>query len=289
MFKFYKGLTFESSIDHHNKEWSKDDPYSFRQWYTEEIQHKDTLLITVGDSWTWGDHLGCIDWDKASDDPVRLEQIFGRKLSEKLQSDWVNLARPGCSNYWMLEKLEDIREYIINSGYKKIYLVVTLTEDLREASFSRRIHVEQDYQQYWEQSTSIQDFLMMVENHLYDKLQTYFDTVPVVPIVSRAFTDSWQHRSWLLDKTWCDVIQEKTEYSNYRRPVPFLAQMAIDPLTTKYISQNPDRKLEFLDMMENVESRWRFLGHSRYNLKGSTYHPNADGHALWADYVFSQL
>lgn len=289
MYKFYSELTFEESIDHRHSIWSPDQMETYRCWYSEDIQGKDTLLVTVGDSWTWGDHLGNIDWDKASDDPCRLQQVFGRLLADQLNSDWVNLARPGCSNYWMLEKMQDIGHHFINSNYKKIYLVLTLTEDLREATYSRRIHVNPIYQQMWQDSKSIEHFLQIVENHLFDRLQHYFNYVPVVPFVSRAFTDSWQTRSWMLDKTWCDVIQEKVQFSNYQRPVPFIAQMSIDPLTEKYISQTPERKLEFLDIMDRVGTRWEFLGYSKYNLKGSTCHPNPAGHKLWADYVFSQI
>lgn len=289
MFKFYKDLTFANSIDHFKPDWSPEDPYSFRQWYTEDIQGRDTLLITVGDSWTWGDHLGCIDWDKATDDPVRLTQIYGRHLSNMLESDWVNLARPGCSNYWMLENMYDIAHYLKSSDYKKIYLIVTLTEDLREATYSRRIQVDSDYQRFWQSSSSLTDFLKQVENHLFDNLQKFFDTVPVVPLVSRAFTDSWQTRPWLLEKTWCDVIQDHVQYSNYQQPIPFIGQMAIDPLSEKYLSNKPERKLEFLEIMDRVETRWNFLGESDYNLKGSTYHPNPAGHRLWAEYIFNQI
>lgn len=289
MFKFYTGLTFENSIDHRQPDYDPARMETFRQWYTEDINGAETLLITVGDSWTWGDHLGNIDWDRASDDPCRLQQIYGRLLADKLQADWVNLARPGCSNYWMLEKLQDIHPFIKNSTYKKIYLVITLTEDLREAEYTRRIEVIPVYQKFWEESNSIKTFLQSVENYLFDNLQNYFDSVDVIPVVSRAFTDSWQTRPWLLDKTWCDVIQDNFNFANYQRPVPFIGQMSINPLTNKFISQTPDRKLEFLDIMELVGTRWKFLGASTYNLKGSTCHPNPAGHQLWADYLYTQF
>jgi lysophospholipase L1-like esterase len=210
-------------------------------------------------------------------------------LADKLEADWVNLARPGCSNYWMLEKLQDLQPYIQMSNYKKIYLVITLTEDLREAEYTRRIQVLPAYQKFWEESTSIQDFLQSVENYLFDNLQRYFDSVKVEPYVGRAFTDSWQTRTWSLDKTWCDVIQDKFNFNNYQKPVPFIAQMSINPLTQKFIEKNPERKIEFLDIMERVATRWNFLGASEYNLKGSTCHPNPAGHQLWADYLFAKL
>ena len=292
MFKFYHTLSFEESIDHRHTDWSPDNIHSYRQWYEEDIQGRDTLLIMVGDSWTWGDHLGTIDWDKSSNDPCRQEQIAGRHLSRLLDADWVNLARPGCSNYWMLEKLQDLQPFIQQADYKKIYVVVTLTEDLREAEYTRRIRVEEPYQQMWQASDTIETFLRQVEQYLLLNLETYFKNLPAVSAhVGRAFTDFWPGVSGplLLEKTWCDVIQDNFNFNNYQQPVPFIGQMSIDPLTKKYIVQNPERKSEFLDIMDRVGTRWRFLGDSPYNLKGSTCHPNPAGHELWANYVYSQI
>ena len=291
-FKFYSGLTFEDSIDHRQADWTPDNVYTYRQWYEEDIQGRDTLLIMVGDSWTWGDHLGCIDWNVASNDPVRQQQIAGRHLSNLLEADWVNLARPGCSNYWMLEKLQDLAPYIQQANYKKIHVVVTLTEDLREAEYTRRIRVEEPYQQMWAGSDTIETFLRQVETYLFLNLETYFKQLPQVSAhIGRAFTDVWPGNSspLLLSQTWCDVIQDLAQFDNYQRPVPFIGQMSINPLREKYIKNNIERKLEFLDIMERVGTRWQFLGASAYNLKGSTCHPNPMGHRLWAEYVYSQI
>ena len=294
MYKFYTNLSFQQSLDHWHSDWSPDNIYSYRQWYEEDIQGKDTLLVMIGDSWTWGDHLGTIDWDKASNDPCRMEQIAGRRLSTLLNSDWVNIAKPGCSNYWMLEQLMDIRPHLINANkvYKRVDVVVNLTEDLRESKYTRRINVDSIYQQYWDESASITDFLIKVEKHLFANLETYMSMLPGVEMhVARVFTDVWPENTspFLLDKSWCDVIQDKINFNNYQKPVPFIGQMSIDPLTEKFIATKPERKLEFLDIMERVGTRWNFLGTSEYNLKGSTCHPNPAGHELWAEYLYSKL
>ena len=292
MFKFFNTLSFDNSIDHKQPNFDVNNVYTYRQWYSEDIQNKDTLLITVGDSWTWGDHLGDIDWDKASDDPIRLQQVYGRLLANKLNADWVNLARPGCSNYWMLEKLQDLHPFIQSATYKKIYVVVALTEDLREAQYTRRINVTEPYQGMWSRSIGVTDFLVQVESYLLRNLEQYFTTLPnVTAYVQRAFTDVWPANTspLLLDKSWCDVIQDRFNFNNYQKPVPFIGQMAVDPLTEKYIAQNPERKLEFLNIMDLVVTRWNFLGASPYNLKGSTCHPNPEGHQLWAEYLYTQI
>lgn len=294
MFKFYNTLEFNDSVDYMQPNGNVANLYSYRQWYEEDIQGKDTLLIQIGDSWTWGDHLGVIDWDKASNDPCRMDEIVGRKLSNLLNSDWVNIAKPGCSNYWMIEQLRDIEPHLhrVRSQYKKIYVVITLTEDLRESKYTRRIDVNTPYQTFWNNSNSIKDFLVSVERYLFLNLETYFKNIPFVSAhIARAFTDVWPENSspLLLTKSWCDVIQDKIQFANYQKPVPFIGQMSIDPLTEKFISTKPERKTEFLDIMDRVTTRWNFLGHSTYNLKGSTCHPNPAGHAIWADYLFSKI
>ena len=294
MYKFYPGLTFDQTIDHRHTDWSPDNIYSYRQWYEEDINEKDTLLVMIGDSWTWGDHLGTIDWDQASNDPCRQEQIAGRRLSLLLNSDWVNIAKPGCSNYWMLEQLHDIKQHLINAqnNYKKIYVVVNLTEDLREAKYTRRINVDQQYKSFWDTSDIIKDFLIKVESYLLLNLETYFKELSFIDVrVARVFTDVWPENTspLLLEKSWCDVIQDHIEFNNYQKPVPFIGQMSIDPLTEKFISTKPGTKSEFLDIMERVGTRWNFLGASQYNLKGSTCHPNPAGHQLWAEYLYTQL
>jgi len=285
MFKFYKELTFQDTLDNKKTNWSVDDPYSFRQWYHEDIQDKDSLLITIGDSWTWGDHLGIIDWDKNVDDPIRLKQIYGRLLADKLNADWVNIAKPGCSNYWMLSQLKNIKKYLEQTEYKKVYLTVTFTEDLRELSYHETKHDDE-----WSSSKSLKDFFVSVEKKLYTEVQQYAESLPNTQLFfTRAFTDTNKENtdfSNLLGMTWCDVIQEKINFDRYHKPTPFIGQMASNPLTA-LINDNSALKSEFVDMMQRVEYRWNFLGESIYNLKGSTYHPNPAGHELWADYLFT--
>jgi hypothetical protein len=267
--------------------WNPADATAYRTWYSEDIQNRDTLLITVGDSWTWGDHLGAIDWNKCFDDPVRLEQIFGRKLADMLSADWVNLAEPGCSNYWMIEQLQDIVPLLKTHTYKRAIVVITLTEDLREATYTRRFDVNTPYNHFFNSTNTLKEFLIEVENFLFQNINDVAITLPNVEFyTSRAFTDSWNDHGQL-DKTWCDVLQDHVQFADYTKPVPFVAQMAINPLTEKYLKDS--YKSEFLDIMRRVESRWGFLGVSEYNLKGSTYHPNPDGHRLWAEYLFSQI
>jgi hypothetical protein len=104
-----------------------------RYWYHENIQQHDSLLIVAGDSWTWGDSLHGIDGTQGIyDDPQRLTSIYGHLLAEKLNFDFVNLAKTGCSNMTIYNYVCDILPHVV-LNYKKIYVVMTLTENCRES------------------------------------------------------------------------------------------------------------------------------------------------------------
>ena len=61
-----------------------------REIISEDISGKSTLLVTIGDSWTWGDGID-----------NRVNNVYGRRLSNMLNSDWINIAWPGTANNWI--------------------------------------------------------------------------------------------------------------------------------------------------------------------------------------------
>lgn len=306
MFKFHTELTYDVSLDFCSPGWSSDNPYSFRQWYNEDITGKPNLLIVVGDSWSWGDHLGEIDWKTKFDDPVRLTQNYGRKLSDSLNADWVGLTKPGASNYWMWRRLKEVLPEIhrVREQYRRIFIVVTLTEDLRETWYANEyetlysdygIDVIGKYTELYSGSASLMEFMAKTQEFLFKNFEDLFREIPFAkPVVSRAFTDNLVTTEHLLEKTWCDVFQDNVQYTDYQKPVMFLGQMAINPLLEKiFPSQGKDKelqsKMEFIELMDKVATRWNFLAHSKYNMFGSTNHPTPEGHSLWADYLYAQL
>ena len=62
----------------------------------------DSMIITVGDSWTYGDSLGktCVR-EGLDDTQHRLAHVYGNLISQELGVDWINLALPGISNRQM--------------------------------------------------------------------------------------------------------------------------------------------------------------------------------------------
>jgi hypothetical protein len=268
-------------------------------WLHQENNSKDTLLITVGDSWTWGDHLGSINWITQYDDPVRLQTIYGKKLSEKLDSDWILLARPGCSNYWMFEKLKFFSEQIaqLKSRYRRIIITVTLTEDFREFGYNDEEEYTVPYNSMISNSKDLFDFLAQAEDLLLEKFVNLLQGLEVEYYITRAFTDFWpknkdSYKQQLLDKTWCDIFQNQVEFDRYYQVVPFIGQMAIGGIA-KLIDSAGDRKdifkNNFLDIETKITARYNFFAASWYNIKGSSCHPNAMGHEIFADYLYEKI
>jgi hypothetical protein len=79
-------------------------------WYNERAVDSDTLTITVGDSWTWGDSL---DYDH------RQTQIYGNLLAEKFNSDFINIGLCGGSNLHILKYLDRVLSHLAKE-YKTI-------------------------------------------------------------------------------------------------------------------------------------------------------------------------
>jgi hypothetical protein len=101
-----------------------------RLWYHELNRNSNTLLITVGDSWTWGDSLGKTT-PKFDDYDYRTTHIYGHILSDRLSSDFINVGLPGGSNFYILLHLELVLASL-KKKYKNVKLVFTLTESGRE-------------------------------------------------------------------------------------------------------------------------------------------------------------
>ena len=58
-------------------------------------QNRKTLVVTIGESWTWGDSLGKTQHKIFDDKEFRLANVYGRRLADTLQADFLNIAKPG--------------------------------------------------------------------------------------------------------------------------------------------------------------------------------------------------
>ena len=69
---------------------------------------KKNLVITIGDSWTWGDSLGNIPATKQDDLQARQTQCYGRHIANELNADWLNCGYCGYGNIRIIQKLYEL-------------------------------------------------------------------------------------------------------------------------------------------------------------------------------------
>ena len=98
------------------------------EWYHESDRHSNCLLITVGDSWTWGDSLGNTQACSGHDDrQYRLSHVYGTLVAQALGIDHINIGLPGLSNFDMWQRFTRVY-HGLQKDYDKIYVIFTLTE-----------------------------------------------------------------------------------------------------------------------------------------------------------------
>lgn len=223
------------------------------------------LIITVGDSWTYGDSLGKTKVRNGVDDTdYRLDHIYGNLLTEQLNTDWMNLALPGGSNYCMLNWLGQLLDRTHNQSTT---CIITLTEAGR--------HEEQR----WAQGNSLQTALKSIVAKEYSMIKELRLRFPKVTFrVAHNFTDSLRGYG-VIERTWLEILtDQQIQDDTYIVVSDHIKQLNYDctyPDTIEVI----DRALKRIDILDACD----------YCCKEDSRHPLEQGHQLWADYLATQL
>lgn len=267
--------------------------YSSNHMYDDPVCHcntqfnSDTLIITIGESWTWGAKL---------DPNKRIDQIWGKLVAQSKKMDWLNIARPGTSNTWMFYQVQDLCRYIANGGnfpYKKIQFIFLCTELGRE------------FREQWEWNTfdptkmfpcapkPVDDLFRTLNsmniNYLCQQLNLLQDLqkhliINVALLHNFCGHQTWTHNFATLGKNWIQVTGDNegvTLDTNIATFSPHVFKKYAVDLDT--IIEYQDRSLQLIDYLES--SKYYTSKAENYN----TNHPKPDCHRLWADYVVKNL
>jgi hypothetical protein len=235
--------------------------------YFYKSRDSENLLITVGDSWTWGDSLGKTKVRLSIDDTdYRLAHLYGNLVSEKLGHDWINLALPGASNARLLSWLETLLEQTID---KRITVIIVLTESGRHEEL-RLVDPALVTQQA---------VLELILQKTYDKIEEIKAKYPTIKIVvAHNFTDPLDNAN-VLEDGWLEVLTQQRQ----RNKTHIVVSEHIQQMN--YSHTFPD----VLDIMDRALTRVETLDGCSYCNSGDTRHPTEEGHALWANYLIGKL
>jgi lysophospholipase L1-like esterase len=269
--------------------WSK------MSWYHEQVKNSDTLLMVFGDSWTWGDGLGKTNGGIISDDlEYRLTHIYGNVLANMLDADLVNAARPGASNHEIYSNVKNFLPEVVDR-YKKIYVVITLTENGREFNHGTDWYIIEDL---GNPPDTLSQVLEKYEARMFDVFAKLIDQYSKVEFVlARNFTFSFESNKHILGnlhagKTWVEILAENQPIQQpYPSAIRMLSHSAFDPLQDYLTNYKlfSKYKLEMFDIMCDRDAGLTWLANSIFNNKIHTRHPNADGHQLWAKYLYDNF
>lgn len=245
------------------------------------------LLVTVGDSWTWGSDIS----ENNHDDTVRLQCLYGNVTAQTLGMDWLNLALSASSNWWLAERVEELAKIIPALEYDQIFVVCVFTGAGRwfHTQYDRYIHypgwVANNVQQPGDFDRLIlkfnQDCVLRINNalHTYNHVHTKFGTNFVDPLGFDTVPDTDRLTPWYQIMDCIDGLVSHVCMDGVKALLR-MPEVLTDPEHLAWFKQ------WILDIIPVSEQRNQMLLDSN---KFRNYHPLANGHCQWAQYLVQQL
>jgi hypothetical protein len=244
---------------------------------------KSTLLVTIGDSWTYGTRLA---EEFGNSDSARKTHCYGQILANLLDADWANLAIPATNNLWMARHYADICNMADQTHYDQIMVFVTLTEFGREICTD--FDLDPGLNDRYRQARSGRDLAVALAEHTADVfLSCSHPRVKLglgINYVNNIYPD--RLRSRFVDRTWLECCLD--------RPVEteclVVGTWALDKFKLLPQEFNSDiDQVEFMqeciDWIDRSQQRLDLIYNTGYNHKQGYGHPNSKGHEIWAKYI----
>lgn len=268
--------------------------YLMDMFYHVHDRNSDTLVITVGDSWTWGGGL---------EESQRLDQVYGKHISDVLASSWINAGASGWGNSWILNQCDYIVSMLKDQlQYKKIYLIVTLTENGRDIKCGYERPYDYNVYKSHQPSKELYDQVLLdCEMEWADRLVSLSNVADSRYTIFVGKNFVWhehlyqklkKYNVYVADSNWIEVL---ARFQNM--DLPFRANLVSSfTLDNVYEINNlleirDDREFKnwCVLQIENGLKVTDWLERSPMNLKQHTKHPNAQGHKIWAEYILNCL
>ncbi len=256
-----------------------------RENVAESNSSKKNLLITIGDSWTWGDSLGSTSM-KYNDKNTRYEEFYTNRLAKSLDADWVMLAQCGCDNNWILNQYDVIRN-AINEGFyadfDNVFVHVCMTEMFRELQNKT---LREKLQPELTGSKNLDHFCRTYfARTVIDRLDF---TIPKLHSFSKNFWNIDHDLESLnfVPDVWQQLLFDHDKI-DIQVDTPVLSGVGIYPLLS-FFKENSMKDLvyEFTDMLIKINKICDQLVESSLNSDQGTKHPTAFGHRIWANRLY---
>jgi hypothetical protein len=235
------------------------------------------LLVTCGDSWTWGAGL------ENKGNEFRLTHVYGNIVSDRLGADWLNLGQSGSNNFFIAERIEELSKIVPELTYDKIYLICTFTEIGR--SFNSQHDMYIDYSGWFNNPESTFDkFSEFLNRECYTRIKAVADKHSIELKIGSNFIDPIIFDSAVfLPTPWFRLLDIPCPVISYSGTTGVSRLRAVEEFI-------PDSKqMLFKSWMVDLIDKSYYTDQVSYSSKLFQQHPYAEGHAVWAKYILENI
>ena len=276
-------------------QWKRDTfdvgPNADTEYYS-VINNQDNIVVALGDSWTYGDSL-----------PNRHEEMYGTLVSKQLGADLLNVGCCGWSNSYVLDHLEYIVKVLNSSNYKKIFILLTLTENGRDLGDNRNFsyscsdtHVQlgETVDFYNQLLVDIEQFwIARIKNIMSHMDKRYITFIGQNFVWHDNVYNTLKDSAIVPELNWIECLAEAQGLNKPNR----------GKLVTGWIFTGLEANIRrgtqalggqlfkswAIPLIENATKINSWLNTSPMNYNKASKHPTADGHRVWADYILNKL
>lgn len=276
---------------HHNEQiW----PYDYVD------RGSDTLLVTIGDSWTWGAGIdgGIKDAETMTkqENTFRVNNLYGNIISRDRDWNWLNLGIYSAGNQWIANKVFELRALEPLLKFKKIVVMCVLT------SVGRWFYTWQDslvdYKKFFRENKMLhhddyEKFFVDLNRRVIEQIKMLTNSTDTMRLlvgsnaVDHCGFDALD-REEIIDKPWYQLLSRTT-----------LKGISVDLDSIKYL-QNIEHFLETSDekfvfkqwMMQKIdeaEKQNAMLTTMDTVGRVDKAHTTHIGHKRWADYILGEV
>ena len=259
----------------------------------------DKLLVTIGDSWTWGSGIDN-SYNSANNEPdvqkkFRLNNLYGNLISSAKDMNWLNLGFYAQGNQWIANKVFELRALEPLLDFKEINVMCILT------STGRWFYTWQDsltnYKKFFQTNKMLhfadyEEFFINLNRNILQQIKMLTSSAETIKLL--VGTNAVDHcgfdvlnKEEIIPQPWYQLLSPTR-----------LDGISVDNECIKYLKNienfltNSDQKFIFqkwmLEKINQADQQKKMLNNMDY-VSEDTFHPNYNGHRQWANYLLDNI
>jgi hypothetical protein len=276
----------------------------------------DTLLVCIGESWTWGESLINGKWPDGSFrhmssglpghgwPTMRIEDTWPGKMARMMGSDLHVHSVPGNSNRYHVEALERIIKECPRGKYKKICYVIQLTDPARDQTDDflpgdprYKLFIDLGQSDDTGPKLTMPEWLEAYDNAYFEKINSIISDNTDLPLEGCL----WKNFNNILGKTQGNKFTVvELPYIRWAAKMCGLDDIELPGIQAApwWVNHMPRLKIlkelpsiDYInDQLTKIETQYRFIiaTPTAYSELNRT-HPSLEGHIAWAVYLCEKM